>query len=152
MPPEEDAVSVNRHWQGGTSKAPDTIGTFPRNEASMHFMQTAIGLASQAFDGKCRSYDPGRAPHYIQLRKAFESIRVPADWVGIEPQTTVKFLIDGNVRSFYNHHPETIQDLLTAHSNSTLTWVEHFRVLIIETPGAGGFAFNLSRESIETCN
>ena len=118
----------------------------------MHFIQTPVGVAGQAFDGKCRSYDPGHAPHYIQLRKAFESIRVPADWVGIEPPTIVKFLIEGNVRSLYNHHPETIQDLLTIHSNSTLTWVEDFRVLIIETPGSGGFAFSLSRESIKTCD
>ena len=118
----------------------------------VHFVNTPIGVAGQAFDGKCRSYDPGHAPHYIQLRKAFASNRVPAEWVGIELPSTVKFSIDGAVRSFSNHHPETIQDLVTIHPNSNLTWVDEFRVLIIETMSPEGFAFNLSRQKIKACS
>ncbi len=117
----------------------------------MHFIETPIGVAGQAFDGKCRSYEPGHSPHYIQLRKAFESTRVPAEWVGVESPNTVKLSIDGIVGSFSNHHPETIQDLVTIHSASELAWVEDFRVLIIETTSPEGFAFSLSRQPIEVC-
>jgi hypothetical protein len=76
---------------------------------------------------------------------------VPAKWVGIESPNTVKLSIDGIVRSFSNHHPETIQDLVTIHSASELAWVEDFRVLIIETTSPEGFAFSLSRQPIEVC-
>ena len=117
----------------------------------MHYVETAIGVASQAFDGKCRSYDPGHAPHYIQLRKAFESTRVPAECVGIESPNTVLLSIEGVVRSFWNHHPETIQDLITIHSDSNLAWSEDFRVLIVGTADSEGFAFSLSRQPIEAC-
>jgi hypothetical protein len=117
----------------------------------MHFVKIPIGVAGQAFDGKCRSYDPGHAPHYIQLRKAFESNRVRAVWAGIELPSTVKFSIDGIVKTFSNHHPQTIQDLVTIHPGSNLAWVEEFRVLIIETAGPEGFAFNLSRNAIGAC-
>jgi hypothetical protein len=117
----------------------------------MHYVRTPIGIAGQAFDGKCRSYDPGHAPHYIQLRKAFESNRVPAEWLGIELPSTVKLSIDGIIRTFSNHHPEIIQDLVTVHPNSNLAWSEEFRVLIIETVSPEGFAFNLSRKPIEAC-
>jgi hypothetical protein len=135
-------------------KSPDAIGAFfiaPEKSHHMHFIKTPIGVAGQAFDGKCRSYEPGHSPHYIQLRKAFESNRVPAEWVGIESPNTVKLSIDGIVRSFSNHHPETIQDLVTIHSASELAWVEDFRVLIIETTSPEGFAFSLSRQPIEVC-
>ena len=118
----------------------------------MHFMQTAIGLAGQAFDGKCRSYDPGHAPHQIQLRKAFESSRVPANWIEIESPNTVLLSINEVVRLFFNHHPETIQDLLTIHPNSELAWVEEFRILILQTSAAEGFAFNLSIGPMQRCN
>lgn len=117
----------------------------------MHFIQTPMGVAGQAFDGKCRSYEPGHSPHYIQIRKAFESSRVPAEWVGIESPNTVKLSIGGIVRSFSNHHPETIQDLVTIHSASELAWVEDFRVLVIETTSPEGFAFSLSRQQINDC-
>jgi hypothetical protein len=117
----------------------------------MHFIKTPAGMAGQAFDGKCRSYDPGHSPHYIQLRKAFESRRMPAYWVGIELPSTVRFSVDRIVRSFSNHHPETILDLVTIHSGSELSWVEDFRVLIIETTTREGFAFSLSRQPIEVC-
>jgi hypothetical protein len=76
---------------------------------------------------------------------------VPAKWVGIEPPNTVKLSIDGIVRSFSNHHPETIQDLVTIHTGNELAWVEDFRVLIIETRSPEGFAFSLSRQPIEVC-
>jgi hypothetical protein len=118
----------------------------------MYFVKTPIGVAGQAFDGKCKSYDPGHAPHYIQLRKAFESNRVRAVWVGIELPSTVIFSADGIVKTFSNHHPETIQDLVTIHPNSNLAWSEEFRVLIIETLSPEGFAFNLSRQPIEACS
>jgi hypothetical protein len=117
----------------------------------MHFIKTPMGIAGQAFDGKCLSYEPGHSPHYIQLRKASESARVPAKWVGIESPNTVKLSIDGIVRSFSNHHVETIQDLVTIHSESRLAWVEDFRVLILETTSSEGFAFSLSRQTIELC-
>ena len=117
----------------------------------MHFIKTPMGVAGQAFDGKCRSYEPGHSPHYIQLRKAFESTRVPAEWVGIESPNTVKLSIDGILRSFSNHHPETIQDLVTIHSASELAWVEDFRVLFLETSDLKGFAFNLSKQPIDLC-
>ena len=117
----------------------------------MHFIMTPLGLAGQAVDGKCRSYDPGHSPHFIQLRKAFESARVPAEWVGVDSPNTVKLSIDGIVRSFSNHHPETIQDLVTIHSGSGLAWVEDFRLLIIETTSPEGFAFSLSKQPIEDC-
>jgi hypothetical protein len=118
----------------------------------MHFMQTSVGLASQAFDGKCRSYEPGHAPHHIQLRLASESNRVPADWVGIESPITVRLAIDGEVRSFYNHHAGTIQDLITIHCGSKLFWVERFRVLFVSKSSGEGFAFNLSKTPISSCN
>jgi hypothetical protein len=117
----------------------------------MHFIQTAAGLASQAFDGKCRSYDPGHAPHQIQLRKAFESSRVPAAWIGIEAPNTLFLLINEVVTTFSNHHPETIQDLMVIHPNSELAWVEDFRILVLQTSKAEGFAFNLSSEPIQQC-
>ena len=117
----------------------------------MHYVETAIGVASQAFDGKCRSYDPGHAPHYIQLRKAFESTRVPAKWIGIESPNAVSLSIDGVVRFFWNHHAETIQDLITIHSDSNLAWSEDFRVLIVGTAYSEGFAFSFSRQPIEAC-
>jgi hypothetical protein len=117
----------------------------------VHFVKTPIGVAGQAFDGKCRSYEPGHAPHYIQLREAFDSTRLSAEWVGIELPSTVKFSINGIVRAFSNHHPETIQDLVTIHPNCNLAWVDEFRVLIIETLSSEGFAFNLSRQPIEAC-
>ena len=117
----------------------------------MHFIQTPIGLAGQAFDGKCNSYDPGHAPHYIQLRKAFESSRVPAFLVGIESPDTALISIHEVVRSFFNHHPETIQDLLTIHPNSELAWVEEFRILVLQTHDGEGFAFNLSKGPIQHC-
>jgi hypothetical protein len=118
----------------------------------MHFVNTPLGLASQAFDGKCRSYEPGHAPHHIQLRLASESHRVPADWVGIESPSTVRLAIDGEVRSFYNHHADTIQDLITIHLDGELVWVERFRVLFLEKSDGGGFAFNFSNQPIESCN
>ena len=118
----------------------------------MHFIQTPVGIASQAFDGKCRSYEPGHAPHHIQLRLASESNRVAADWVGIESPSTVKLAIDGTVRSFYNHHADTIRDLITIHLDSKLVWVERFRVLFLEKPNGGGFAFNFSTQPIDVCS
>jgi hypothetical protein len=118
----------------------------------MHYVQTPVGVASQAFDGKCKSYDPGHAPHYIQLRKAFESRRELVEWVCVKSSSTVKFSIDGIIRHFFNHHPETIQDLVTIHSDCKVTWVESFRVLIIETTTSEGFAFNLSRQPLDVCN
>jgi hypothetical protein len=118
----------------------------------MHFVQTPVGIASQAFDGKCRSFEPGHSPHHIQLRLASESSRVPAEWVGVESPNTVRLTIDGEVRSFYNHHADTIQDLITIHLDSKLFWVERFRVLIIQTASAEGFAFNLSNEPIDGCH
>lgn len=117
----------------------------------MHYVETAIGVACQTFDGKCRSYDPGHAPHYIQLRKAFESTRAPAKWISIELPNTVVLSIKGVVRSFWNHHAETIQDLITIHSDSNLSWSEDFRVLIVGTADSEGFAFNFSRQPIEPC-
>jgi hypothetical protein len=117
----------------------------------MHFIQTAAGLASQAFDGKCRSCDPGHAPHQIQLRKAFESSRVPATWIGIEAPDTVFLSINDVARSFSNHHPETIQDLMVIHPNSELAWVEEFRILVLQTSKGEGFAFNLSSGPIQQC-
>jgi hypothetical protein len=117
----------------------------------MHFVNTPLGLASQVFDGKCRSYAPGHAPHHIQLRLASGSSRVLADWVGIESPSTVTLSIDGEVRSFYNHHADTIQDLISIHLDSKSFWVERFRVLFIEKSTGGGFAFNFSKEPITTC-
>lgn len=117
----------------------------------MHFIKTPMGVAGQAFHVKCRRYDTGHSPHYIQLRMAFQSDRVPAKWVGIESPNTVKLSIDGIIKSFSNHHPETIQDLVTIHSGSRLAWVEEFRILIIETTTPEGFAFSLSRQPIEDC-
>ena len=137
------------------SKRPETIGVFllPREKRQqMHFIQTPVGIASQAFDGKCRSYEPGHAPHHIQLRLASESSSEPANWVGIEPPSTVKLVIDGKVRSFYNHHADTIQDLITIHLDSKLVWVERFRVLFIEIPNGRCFAFNFSTQPIEACS
>jgi hypothetical protein len=118
----------------------------------MHFIQTPSGIASQVYDGQCRSYEPGHAPHHIQLRLASESSRVPADWVGIESPSTVKLAIDGVVRSFYNHHADTIQDLRSIHLDGELVWVERFRVLFIEKSNGGGFAFNFSTKPIEACS
>lgn len=117
----------------------------------MHFINTPLGLAGQAYDGKCRSYDPGHALHYIQLRKASESGRAPAVWVGIESPVTVKFSIGGELMTLFSHHSGTIQDLITIHADSNLVWVEEFRVLFIESSSAGGFAFNLSRQPIAAC-
>ena len=117
----------------------------------MHFIQTPVGIASQAFDGKCRSYAPGHAPHHIQLRLASESRRVPAELVGTESPNSVTLLIDGEVILFYNHHRDTIQDLITIHFDSELFWVERFRVLFIEIPNGGGFAFNFSTQPIDAC-
>jgi hypothetical protein len=118
----------------------------------MHFIQTPVGIASQAFDGKCRSYEPGHAPHHIQLRLASESSRVPADWIGIESPSTVRLAIAGEVKSFYNHHADTIQDLVTIHLDSKLAWVERFRVLFLENANGGGFAFNFSTQTIGACS
>jgi hypothetical protein len=42
--------------------------------------------------------------------------------------------------------------LITIHSDCKVTWVESFRVLIIETTTSEGFAFNLSRQPIDECN
>lgn len=117
----------------------------------MHFIQTPAGIASQAFDGKCQSFEAGHAPHHIQLRLASESIRVPAHWIGVDSPNSVTLSVEGEVRSFYNHHPVTIQDLLTIHLDSELFWVERFRVLFIEKSNGGGFAFNLSRQPINDC-
>ncbi len=117
----------------------------------MHFIQTPAGIASQVFDGKCRSYEPGHAPHHIQLRLASESSRVPADWAGVESPNTVRLVIDGKVRTFFNHHADTIQDLITIHLDSKLVWVERFRVLFLEKSNGGGFAFSISRQPIEDC-
>ncbi len=118
----------------------------------MHFIQTPAGLASQAFDGKCRSFEPGHAPHHIQLRLASEEIRIPADCVGIESPRTVRLALDGEVKSFYNHHADTIQDLITIHLGSKLFWVERFRVLFIRKSSGEGFVFNLSKTPISACN
>ncbi len=118
----------------------------------MHFIQTPVGLASQVFDGKCRSYEPGHAPHHIQLRLASEASSVPADWVGIESPSTVRLAIDGEVKSFYNHHADTIQDLMIIHLDSKLVWVERFRVLFLEKFNGGGFAFNFSTKPIDACS
>lgn len=117
----------------------------------MHFIQTPVGIASQAFDGKCRSFEPGHSPHHIQLRLASESSRVPAKWIGIESPNTVLLSINEVVRLFSNHHPEIIQDLKTIHSNSELAWVEEFRILVLQTANNEGFAFNLSSEPIQDC-
>ena len=117
----------------------------------MHFIQTPVGIASQAFDGKCRSFEPGHSPHHIQLRLASESSRVPATWIGIELPSTVLLSINGVVRIFSNHHPETIQDLKTIHPNSELAWVEEFRILVLHTTNTEGFAFNLSSGPIQNC-
>jgi len=117
----------------------------------MHYVQTAVGVAGQAFDGKCRSYDPGHAPHYIQLRKAFESGRTPATFVGIELPNTVLLSIGGVVRQFFNHHPDTIQDLIKIHSGGQLAWFEDFRVLALETNGPEGFVFSLAAKPINPC-
>jgi hypothetical protein len=117
----------------------------------MHYIQTPRGIASQVYDGQCRSYAPGHAPHHIQLRLASESSRVPADWVGIESPSTVTLSIAGELKSFYNHHAETIQDLINIHLDSELFWVERFRVLFIEIPSGGGFAFNFSTQPIDAC-
>ena len=137
------------------SKSPETIGVFllpQEKRQQMHFIQTPVGIASQAFDGKCRSYEPGHAPHHIQLRLASESSRVPADWVGIESPSTVWLAIDGEVKSFYNHHADTIQDLINIHLDHELFWVERFRVLFVEKSNGGGFAFNFSAQPISACS
>ena len=117
----------------------------------MHFIQTVAGIAGQAFDGKCRSYDPGHAPHQIQLRKAFESTRVLATLIGIKSPNILFLSINEHARTFSNHHPETIQDLLAIHPNSELAWVEDFRILILQTSTVEGFAFNLSNGPIQQC-
>jgi hypothetical protein len=117
----------------------------------MHFISTPVGIAGQAFDGKCRSYEPGHSPHYIQLRKAVESTRVPAECVGTSLPSTVFLSIEGIVRTFSNHHAETIQDLITIHPGVKLSWSEDLRVLFLETADLEGFAFNLSREPIDVC-
>jgi hypothetical protein len=117
----------------------------------VHFIKTPRGVAGQAFDGKCRSYDPGHSPHYIQLRKAFESSRVPAKLVGIELPSTVLLSIGDVVTAYSNHHPDTIQDLISIHSDGELVWFEDFRVLALETAGPEGFAFNLSSKPIDPC-
>ena len=118
----------------------------------MHFIQTPSGMASQVYDGQCRSYEPGHSPHHIQLRLASESSRVPADWVGIESPSTVRLAVDGEVSAFYNHHANTIQDLITIHLDSKLVWVERFRVLFLEQANGGGFAFNVSMQPIDACS
>jgi hypothetical protein len=117
----------------------------------MHFIKTPRGVAGQAFDGKCQSYDPGHSPHYIQLRKAFESSRVSAKFVGIQLPSTVLLSIRGVVQEYFNHHPDTIQDLITIHSDCELAWFEDFRVLALETAGPEGFAFNLTSKPICPC-
>ena len=108
-------------------------------------------MAAQAFDGKCKSYEPGHSPHYIQLRKAFETSSVPAKLLRIEHPSTVVLSIAGVVRSFWNHHPEIIQDLLTIHAGSRLAWCEEFRVLSLAATFPEGFAFSLSRQPIDSC-
>jgi hypothetical protein len=85
------------------------------------------------------------------LRKAFESRRELVDWVGVESSSAVKFSIDGILRNFFNHHSQTIQDLISIHLDCKVTWVEDFRVLIFETADSEGFAFNLSRQPIDAC-
>jgi hypothetical protein len=117
----------------------------------MHFIKSPVGIAGQAFDGKCRSYEPGHSPHFIQLRKAVESTRVPAEYVGVLLPSKVVLSIEGIVRTFSNHHAETIQDLITIHPAVKLSWSEDFRVLFLETADLEGFAFNLSRQAIDVC-
>ena len=117
----------------------------------MHFVKLSRGVASQAFDGKCRSYEPGHSPHYIQLRKASESSRVEAKFVGVELPSKVCLSIEGVIIPFSNHHPDIIRDLITIHEDGELYWVEEFRVLVLETKNTGGFAFNLTKKALDSC-
>jgi hypothetical protein len=77
---------------------------------------------------------------------------VLAKWIGIASPNAIFISINEVVKSFPNHHPEIIQDLLTLHPNSKLEWVEEFRILVLQTSNDEGFAFNLSRGPIELCS
>ena len=118
----------------------------------MHFVKTSIGVAAQAFDGKCRSNERGHAPHAIQLRKAFELSRTPVGWIGADSASSLKLEVEGVIRYFYNHHPETIKDLIDIHRGSGLFWVEDFGVLILDTEESVGFAFSLSSKALTECH
>ncbi len=141
MPPEEDAVIVKRHWQGGAF-SPEAIGAF--------FIAPERGIMPRTPSRQCFNYSAGHDPHYIQARKAgeVEWVRAKVEYLGSNIfQLHVE---DGQILIRFNHEPGRLNDYLDWFGESAVWFQNRFYLLGIET-GTGRAMFSMSTEPIGAC-
>ena len=141
MPPEEDAVSVIRHWQGGAF-GPEAIGAF--------FIAPERGTMPRTPSRHCFNYSAGHDPHYIQARKAGEVEWVKAKVEYLGSNIFQLHLEDGQILTRFNHEPGRLNDYLDWFGESAVWFQNRFYLLGIET-GSGRAMFSLSTEPIRAC-
>jgi hypothetical protein len=142
VPPEEDAVSVKRHWQGGAF-SPEAIGALS--------LPQKRGIMPRTPARNCGNYSPGHSPHHIQSRKSLES-----EWfyTRVEHQGSDLFKLtlgDGRVLVLRNHEPDRLVDYLEEYSGSFLRYSVRYRLLGIPTEDRSTAIFSLGEYPLEQC-
>ena len=141
MPPEEDAVSVKRHWQGGAF-SPEAIGAFS--------LPQKRGIMPRTPARHCGNYSPGHTPHHIQGIRSVEKkwVKTKVEYLGSNIfQLTLE---DGEVLTRFNHEPGRLVEHLSWFGESAVQFQSDFYLLGIET-GSGRAMFSLSKVPLEAC-
>ena len=141
MPPEEDAVSVKRHWQGGAKKPRGYRGSFTAPER---------GIMPRTPSRHCFNYSPGHDPHYIQARKASEVEWVKAKVEYLGSNIFQLKLEDGQIFNRFNHEPARLIDYLDWFGESAVRFQNRYYLLGIET-GTGRAMFSMSTDPLDVC-
>jgi hypothetical protein len=141
VPPEEDAVSAKRHWQGGAKKPLIYRGFFLAPER---------GTMPRTLSRHCFNYSAGHDPHYIQARKAGEVDWVKAKVEYLGSNIFQLHLEDGQILTRFNHEPGRLIDYLDWFGESAVRFQNRFYLLGIET-GTGRAMFSMSTEPIGAC-
>ena len=143
MPPEEDAVSVTRHWQDGAQQKPRPIGAFS--------LPQERGIMPRTPARHCGNYSAGHTVHFIQGLRSVEK-----DWI----KTNVEYLgsnifqlqlEDGQILTRFNHEPGRLLEHLDWFGQEAAWFQSDFYLLGIET-GTGRAMFNMSKLPIEACS
>jgi hypothetical protein len=143
VPPEEDAVSATRHWQGGVLKSPEATGAF--------FIAPGRGTMPRTPARHCGNYSAGHTPHFIQgIRSAGEKwLEAKVAYLGSDLfQLTLE---DGQILTLRNHEPARLLEHLDTYKESSVSYQGSFHVLGIKVEERATAIFSMSRKPLEPC-
>jgi glutamine cyclotransferase len=143
VPPEEDAVSATRHWQGGVLKSPEAIGAF--------FIAPGRGTMPRTPARHCGNYSAGHTPHFIQGLRSIEKKWVDTKVQYLGSNIFQLELEDGQVLTRFNHEPGRLIEHLGWFGEYAISFQSDFYLLGIET-GQGKAMFSLSTNPLQRCH